>query len=209
VQLNPVAARTRQPITCDSVAESLDLTAVLQAVRDGDLHAADELFQRVYGELHEMASGQRRRWGGNETLNTTALVHEAYIKLVNPEGAAWNDRAHFFAVAAKAMRHILINYAERQVAAKRGGGAVHVQLGETHLVSQDVAEDLLALNEALKSLAAVHERSSCVVECRFFAGFDVAETASTLAISRATVERDWAFARAWLRSELGPPLSAE
>jgi RNA polymerase sigma factor (TIGR02999 family) len=189
--------------------DSLDLTTVLQAVRAGDLRAADELFRRVYGELHRIASGQRRRWGGNETLNTTALVHEAYLKLVNQDVAAWNDRSHFFAVAAKAMRHILINYAERQVAAKRGGGAVHVQLGECDLVSPDAAEDLLALDEALKSLAAVHERSSCVVECRFFGGFDVEETANTLSVSRATVERDWAFARAWLRSELGRPLPVQ
>jgi RNA polymerase sigma factor (TIGR02999 family) len=125
---------------------------------------------------------------------------------VNPDVAAWNDRAHFFAVAAKAMRHILINYAERQVAAKRGGGAVHVPLDEADLVAPEAAEDLLALDAALTALAAVHERSSRVVECRFFGGFDIEETANTLAISPATVSRDWAFASAWLRRELGRPL---
>jgi RNA polymerase sigma factor (TIGR02999 family) len=186
-----------------------DLTGVLKAVGDGDADAADQLFRRVYGELHRIASGQRRRWGGNETLNTTALVHEAYLKLVNPDLAGWKDRAHFFAVAAKAMRHILINYAERQVAAKRGGGAVHVPLGENDLVSPDAAEDLLSLDEALTALAAVHERSSRVVECRFFGGFDIQETADALAVSPATVERDWAFASAWLRREIGGPLPAQ
>jgi RNA polymerase sigma factor (TIGR02999 family) len=186
--------------------DSIDVTAVLQAVRNGDLRGADVLFQRVYGELHQIASGQRRRWGGNETLNTTALVHEAYLKLVNQDIAVWNDRAHFFAVAAKAMRHILINYAERQVAVKRGGGAMHVPLDETDLVSPDAAEDLLSLDAALTALAAVHERSSRVVECRFFGGFDIQETANTLAVSPATVERDWAFASAWLRREMGGPL---
>jgi RNA polymerase sigma factor (TIGR02999 family) len=186
--------------------EHVDLTTVLQAVRGGDHRAADYLFRCVYGELHRIASIQRRRWGGNETINTTALVHEAYLKLVNPDVAAWNDRAHFFAVAAKAMRHILINYAERQVAAKRGGGAVHVPLDEADLVAPEAAEDLLALDAALTALAAVHERSSRVVECRFFGGFDIEETANTLAISPATVSRDWAFASAWLRRELGRPL---
>jgi RNA polymerase sigma factor (TIGR02999 family) len=186
--------------------DPVDLTMVLQAVRDGDHHAADHLFQCVYGELHRIARGQRRRWGGNETMNTTALVHEAYLKLVNQEVAAWKDRAHFFGVAAKAMRHILINYAERQVAVKRGGGAVHVPLDDTVLVAPEAAEDLLALDAALTALAAVHERSSRVVECRFFGGFGIEETAHALAISPATVSRDWAFASAWLRRELGGAL---
>jgi RNA polymerase sigma factor (TIGR02999 family) len=181
----------------------VDVTSVLQAVRSGDARAADALFSAVYGELHQIARGQRFRWGGNETVNTTALVHEAYLKLVKQEEVDWASRAHFFAVAAKAMRHILINYAERQVAAKRGGGAVHVQLGDEELVAPEAAEELLALNEALDRLARVHERSSRVVECRFFGGFGVRETAETLLVSQATVERDWAFASAWLRRALG------
>jgi RNA polymerase sigma factor (TIGR02999 family) len=181
---------------------AVDVTSVLQAVRSGDPRAADELFSLVYGELHGIARSQRCRWGGNETLNTTALVHEAYLKLVRQEDANWESRAHFFAVAAKAMRHILINYAERQVAAKRGGGAVHVPLDEANLVAPEAAEELLALDEALHGLARVHERSSRVVECRFFGGFDIRETAETLAVSPSTVERDWAFASAWLRRAL-------
>jgi RNA polymerase sigma factor (TIGR02999 family) len=181
---------------------ALDVTSVLQAVRRGDTRAADELFSLVYGELHQIAAGQRRRWGGNETLNTTALVHEAYLKLVRHEEADWESRAHFFSVAASAMRHILINYAERQVAAKRGGGAAHVPLGDADVVAAEAAEELLALDEALHGLARVHERSSRVVECRFFGGFGIRETAETLAVSPATVERDWAFASAWLRRAL-------
>jgi RNA polymerase sigma factor (TIGR02999 family) len=180
----------------------VDVTSVLRAARSGDPQAADELFRLVYGELHQIAGGQRRRWGGNETLNTTALVHEAYLKLVRQEEADWESRAHFFAVAAKAMRHILINYAERQVAAKRGGGAVHIPLCDAELATPEASEELLALDRALLELARVHERSSRVVECRFFGGFGIRETAETLAVSQATVERDWAFASAWLRRAL-------
>jgi RNA polymerase sigma factor (TIGR02999 family) len=183
--------------------ESTDLTSILHAVQKGDLRAADELFRRLYGELHQLASRQRGRWGGNDTLNTTALVHEAYLKLVNQDEASWNDRAHFFATAAKAMRHILINYAERHVAAKRGNGATQVPLSDADLVAPEAAEDLLALDEALKRLASAHERSSRVVECRFFGGYGIQETAGMLGVSPATVERDWAFASAWLRRELG------
>jgi RNA polymerase sigma factor (TIGR02999 family) len=187
---------------------SVDVTSVLRAVRDGDPHAADELFSLVYGELHQIASGQRRRWTGNETLNTTALVHEAYLKLVRQEDADWAGRGHFFAVAAKAMRHILINYAERQVAARRGGGAVHVPLDDANLVAPEAAEELLHMDRALSALAGVHERSSRVVECRFFGGFGIRETAETLGVSPATVERDWAFASAWLRRAMGDSAEA-
>jgi RNA polymerase sigma factor (TIGR02999 family) len=182
--------------------QPVDVTRVLQAVRGGDPHAAGELFRAVYDELHRIASGQRRRWDGNETLNTTALVHEAYLKLVRQEEADWESRAHFFAVAARAMRQILINYAERQVAAKRGGGAVHVSLTDGMTMAPEAAEELLALHEALGRLATVHERSSRVVECRFFGGFGIRDTAETLGVSAATVERDWAFASAWLRREM-------
>jgi RNA polymerase sigma factor (TIGR02999 family) len=177
----------------------VDVTAVLKAVSGGDQSAAHELFRVVYEELRRIAAGQRRRWVGDETLNTTALVHEAYIKLVKQDEANWETRAHFFAAAATAMRHILLNYAERQVAAKRGGGAQHVPLDDSHVMASESAEELLQLNRALEKLTVVHARSGRVVECRFFGGFDIRETASTLQVSTATVERDWAFARAWLR----------
>jgi RNA polymerase sigma factor (TIGR02999 family) len=152
--------------------------------------------------VYELVRRLRGRWGGNETLNTTALAHEAYLTLVKQEETDWESRAHFFMVAARAMRHILINYGERRVAAKRGGGAVHVPLDDADLVAPEAAEELLALDEALDGLARVHERSSRVVECRFFGGFCIRETADTLAVSPATVERDWAFASAWLRRAL-------
>ncbi len=183
------------------MATTSDVTAVLQAARNGNPHAADELFKLVYEELRQIASLQRRRWVGNETLNTTALVHEAYLKLVKQE-ANWESRAHFFNVAAKAMRFILINYAERQVAAKRGGGAVHLSLRDADLVAPEAAEQLLVLNEALNQLAGVDERASRVVESRFFGGFSIRETAEALRVSHATVERDWTFASAWLRRAL-------
>jgi RNA polymerase sigma factor (TIGR02999 family) len=184
-----------------------DVTRMLRAAREGDVRAVDELFRIVYDELYGIAGAQRFRWGGDETLNTTALVHEAYLKLVNQKQADWESRAHFFAVAAKAMRHILINYAKRQLAAKRGGGASHLPLSDAQLVAPEAAEELVDLDEALQELASVHERSSQVVECRFFGGMGVAETADTLAVSKATVERDWAFASAWLRNRLDGPLS--
>lgn len=186
--------------------EPVDVTLLLRAVREGDPRAVDELFGLVYRELKQIAGSQRSRWEGNETLNTTALVHEAYLKLVDQEAIDWKGRAHFFAAAAKAMRHILINYAKRQIAAKRGGGAQHVSLGDADLVAPEAAEDLVALDETLNELAAVHERSSRVVECRFFGGFGIQETAEVLQVSPSTVERDWAFASAWLRRKLDRPL---
>lgn len=186
--------------------EPVDVTLLLRAVREGDPRAVDELFGLVYRELKQIAGSQRSRWEGNETLNTTALVHEAYLKLVDQEAIDWKGRAHFFAAAAKAMRHILINYAKRQIAAKRGGGAPHVSLGDADLVAPEAAEDLVALDETLNELATVHERSSRVVECRFFGGFGIQETAEVLQVSPSTVERDWAFASAWLRRKLDGPL---
>lgn len=179
-----------------------NLTEVLQAVRGGDREAVDQLFHAVYHELEQIAHGQRLKWQGHETLNTTALVHEAYLKLVNQHEVEWRDRAHFYAVAATAMRHILINYAERRAAAKRGGGAAHVPLDEANPVPEAGADDLLALNQALDELGRIAERQSRVVECRFFGGLGIRETAEALGVSTATVERDWALASAWLRQTL-------
>jgi RNA polymerase sigma factor (TIGR02999 family) len=183
------------------VSSPSDLTAVLRAVSSGDRGAIDELFQAVYTELQSIAHGQRLRWQGDETLNTTALVHEAYLKLVRQD-VDWQGRAHFYAVAATAMRHILVNYAERRLAAKRGGGIPHVPLDEANPVPAEGAEDLLALNEALEKLGRLNERQSRVVECRFFGGLGIRETAQALGVSPATVERDWALASAWLRRAL-------
>ena len=181
---------------------SHDVTTILRLASEGDARSAEELFSVLYRELCEIAGEARYRWNGNETMNTTALVHETYLKLVKQEETDWEGRAHFFATAAKAMRHVLINYAERQTAAKRGGGAPHTPVDAVELVAPEAAEELLELEEALKDLSEAHERSGRVVELRFFGGFSIRETADVLSISPATVERDWAFASAWLRREL-------
>ena len=184
------------------MACSAHITGVLQAIRSGDSDAVDDLFRAVYDELRRIAHGQRRRWHGDETMDTTALVHEAYLKLVKQDEVDWHDRAHFYAVAATAMRHILTNYAERRLAAKRGGGSPHIPLDEANPISEEGAEDLLALNEALERLGEIDPRQSRVVECRFFAGLGIRETAEALGVSHATIERDWALASAWLRRAL-------
>lgn len=188
-----------------------DVTRILRAARDGDREAIDDLFQGLYDELRNVARRQRRRWEGNHTLNTTALIHEAYLKLVDQERADWRDRAHFYATAATAMRHILVNYAERQQAMKRGGGRTRVPLNEVTQVARgpnpvpaETAEEVLALHGALQRLEKLSERQCRVVECRFFAGLPIPETASALGVSPATVKRDWAAASSWLHRELRP-----
>lgn len=183
------------------------ITGLLQAAQRGDPEALNALFPLVYEELRSLARSQRRRWHGNLTLNATALVHEAYIKLVDPRGTVPASRAHFFAVAASAMRHILCNYARDRQRLKRGGGAEHVPIDETVKalpidVSDDKAADLSALDEALRRLEQVSERQTRIVECRFFAGLSIEETASALGLSPATVKRDWTMARAWLYREI-------
>jgi RNA polymerase sigma-70 factor, ECF subfamily len=165
------------------------------------------LFAAVYAELKSLAQSQRRRWEGDYTLNTTALVHEAYVKLAGAGAVRVENRAHFLALAGRAMRQILVNYAERRRAQKRdASGAVDPDDGANPL-SAAVAEEILELHGALERLARVEERHARVVECRFFAGLQIDETAVALGVSPATVKRDWQFASAWLRRELGgvPP----
>jgi RNA polymerase sigma factor (TIGR02999 family) len=181
---------------------SQDNTERLRLAQQGDRAALDEVFALVYDELHRLAQAQRRRWSGDTTLDTTALVHEVYLKLVDQDGAQWNDRSHFLAVAAKAMRHLLVNYAERRRAAKRGGGAVTVSIDEFNPVAEGVADEVIALHEALDRLARVSERQVGVVEARFYAGLSIEETARALGISPATVKRDWQLASAWLHREI-------
>lgn len=187
------------------------ITGILRAARDGDREAVDGLFRNLYDELRAVARQQRGRWEGDHTLNTTALIHEAYLKLVDQEKADWRDRAHFYATAATAMRHILVNYAERRHAAKRGGGqpqiplsAVADALGGPNPVPAETAAEVLALHDALQRLERMSERQCRVVECRFFAGLPIPETAAALGVSPATVKRDWAAASAWLYRELKP-----
>jgi RNA polymerase sigma factor (TIGR02999 family) len=183
-------------------------TGLLQAVERGDAAASTALFSLVYGELSILAHRQRRRWHGDITLDTTALVHEVYLKLAGQTQPASSSRAHFFAIAAKAMRHILCNYARDRGRKKRGGGVRHLRLepGRELAVqlqlSDDETERLTALDEALRALACIAERQARVVECRFFGGMSLEDTATALGISPRTVQRDWIFARAWLRREM-------
>lgn len=184
-----------------------DVTELLRAMRAGDADALGALVALVYDELHELARVQRRRWHGNPTLNATAIVNEAYVKLVAQGGRVPESRAHFFAAAAKAMRHILCNYARDRRRLKRGAGienapiedAVNVSLLD---LSDEQQDELYALSEAILRLEAVNRRQSEVVECRFFGGMTVEATASALGLSVATVKRDWAVARAWLYREI-------
>jgi RNA polymerase sigma factor (TIGR02999 family) len=194
-----------------------DVTRLLNAARTGNKEAVDELFAAVYDRLHVLAGAQRNRWDGDFTLNTTALVHEAYVKMVKQPEADWKDRAHFFSAAARAMRHVLVNYAERRQAAKRGGGQERVSLevaqpaSEFNPVPIEAAEEVLTLHNALTRLESVNERQSRVVELRFFSGMRAKETAEVLGVSVATIKRDWGHASAWLRREMqhepGGPVS--
>jgi len=180
-----------------------DITGLLRELSRGRAEVLDRLMPIVYGELRRIAHAQLRGERPGHTLNTTALVHEAYLKLTNLRQVEWRDRAHFFAMAARLMRRILIDYARARQREKRGGDAVHVPLAE----AQDIplgraADDLLALDEALARLETQSERQCRVVGCRCFAGMTVEETAAALGISVATVKRDWTFSRAWLNRGL-------
>lgn len=178
------------------------ITRLLAEAGSGGPEGMNRLLDAVYDHLRGLARGQRRRLADRSLLATTELVHEAYLKLF-PAGTEWADRGHFFATAARAMRQILINAAEAKRAAKRGGGHPHVELADGDLVADGAVEDLLALDQALRRLEQRSERQARVVECRFFAGLEVEETAAALDVSPATVKRDWRLARAWLFRELG------
>jgi RNA polymerase sigma factor (TIGR02999 family) len=187
-------------------------TRLIARVREGDAEARDRLFTLVYDELSVLARAQRRRWEGNHTLNTTVLVHESYLRLVGQEAPEWQDRAHFLAVASRAMRHILIDYARRRSAQKRPGSAQRLSLHEIESslagTNPDEARDeaLLALDRSLERLADWSERQSRIVECRFFGGMTIDQTAEALSISAATVKRGWAAAQAWLYRDLSEAL---
>lgn len=180
------------------------VTDLLLAARGGDRGALGQLFPVVYDVLHRLAHRKLAGERPGHTLSTTGLVHEAYLKLVRLDRISWQGRAHFLAIAAQSMRNILVNYALERKALKRGGGAGGVSLSGVAVAVDSAPTDVLSLHEALKRLEALDARQSRVVECRFFAGMSVEETAEALGISPASVKRDWAVARAWLNRELGP-----
>lgn len=178
------------------------LTQLLIKWGDGDQQALDLLMPLVYSELHRLARGYLRRERINHTLQPTALVNEAYLRLIDQQCAAWNSRAHFFGIAAQMMRRILVDHARLHQAAKRGDGDYKLSLDQADQVINQQAVDLLALDEALDRLAAFSTQQCRIVELRFFGGLTIEETAAALGVSHATIERDWSVARAWLRREL-------
>ena len=179
-----------------------EITALLQAHAAGDAGALERLLPRVYDELRGIARNRLRRERPDHTLATTELVHEAFLKLMPFDRVDWRGRAHFFAVASRAMRNVLVEYAERRNALKRGGGAVAFTLDEHDGATEQPVDELIALSDALRRLEQMDARQARVVECRYFGGLSLDETAAALNISPATVSRDWTFARAWLHREL-------
>ena len=176
-----------------------DVTRLLESLSGGDRGALDALFPLVYSELRRLARGQLSRERPGHTLDSVALVNEAYLKLVDQDNVCWQNRAHFFAVSARAMRAILVDHARARNAAKRGGGRAAVPLDDVaDLLSDEQAEHLEQLDEALTRLAAVNEEASRAVECLYFAGLTLEESAEALGLSVATVRRRWSFAKAWL-----------
>jgi RNA polymerase sigma factor (TIGR02999 family) len=179
-----------------------EVTQLLRAWGRGDRAALDRLVPIVYRELRRLARHYMRGERGGHTLQTTALVNEAYLRLIDHTNIDWQNRAHFFGVAAQAMRRVLVDHARRRGYAKRGGGAVQVPLEEGALVAEERAEEVLAVNEALDRLEALDARKARVVELRFFGGLNNDEAAEVLGISEITVRREWQIAKAWLLREL-------
>jgi len=186
-------------------AECSETTQLLRAWANGDRGALEQLTPRVYSELRRIAGHFMKDERPGRTIQTTALVHEAYLKLIDVTNVDWQHRAHFFAVSAQIMRHILLDQARRRVAAKRGGAAPRVNLDEVPDIGSGRARELIALDDGLNALAKVDPRKARVIELRFFAGLSVEETAEVLKVSSDTVNRDWRLARAWLLAELGDP----
>jgi len=179
-----------------------EVTGMLQAWSEGDQAALEKLMPLVYAELHRLAKRYMGREHAGHTLQTSALVNEAYLRLVDARGVHWQNRTHFFAVSAQIMRRILVDFARAKQNLKRGGGARQVTLDEGLVVSPERGADLLALDEALKGLAVLNSRQAQVVELRYFGGLNEEEVAEVLKVSSRTVRNDWSLARAWLYREL-------
>jgi RNA polymerase sigma-70 factor (ECF subfamily) len=186
----------------ESANTSPDITQLLVAWGGGDLAAMEQLSVLLQQELHRVASRHLAAERRGHILQTTALVNEAYLKLIDWKNVRWQNRAQFFAMASQVMRHILVDYARAQHRDKRGGGAVHVSLAQAAGVPLESSGDFLALDEALQTLESFAPRQARIVELRFFAGLSLEETAEVLGVSVGTVRRDWSLARAWLYSEL-------
>jgi RNA polymerase sigma factor (TIGR02999 family) len=185
------------------VSSSHQVTQLLSDWSRGDPKAREELMPLVYGELRRLAQSYLRRERSDHTLQATALVHEAYLRLVEQNDVQWNNRGHFFAITAQAMRRILVDHARGHQAAKRGGEGEKIPIEDAFALSNDRPDAFLALDESLRRLAEVDSRQEQIVELRVFAGMSVDEIAGVLKISTATVKRDWTMAKAWLSLELG------
>ena len=180
-----------------------DITQMLQRIRKGDKQAESRLISLVYGELHAMAAKLMRREKADHILQPTALVNEAYIRLLAQRETDWQNRAHFFCVASQVMRHILVDYARQRLSGRRGGGMVSVTINETLVVSNSRLEELLVIEDALQDLETEDPRVARVVVFRFFGGLSAEEIAEVMQLSPRTVQRDWQYGRAWLKRKLG------
>jgi len=188
---------------------SSDVTLLLQRLSAGDQDALSQLIPLVYDELHRLAAFHLQHERADHTLQTTALVHEAYLRLLDQKDAQWKNRGHFLAVAAQAMRRVLVDYSRRRQAVKRGSSLPKISLDEAIAISNETAQELLVIDELLNRFASIDSQASRVVELRFFGGLTVEETAEVMGISPATVKREWSVARAWLVRELGSSSFAE
>ncbi len=183
-------------------AESTEITRYLQDWRNGNASALDEILPLVYDELRRIARRYRSKERGEHTLQTTEIINEAYLKLLNQKENDWQDRAHFFAVASRVMRNLLVDYARTKNYQKRGNGAEKISFEDVEIFTLEPDEKILALDEALKKLAKFDERKSKLVELRYFGGLSALETAEVLGVSEITVKREWLKAKAWLYNEL-------
>ena len=179
------------------------VTEVLAELKKGAAGAEEELFDVVYSELHRLAAAQMRRQPSGHTLQPTALVNEAYLRLMGAPDPSWNDRAHFLTAAARAMRSILVDFARRRGAQKRGGGQKKITLDEKAHAGRQTTEEIIAVHEALKKLEEIDAQGARIVELRFFGGLTVEEAAKVLGVSEPTVYRSWEHARSWLFREMG------
>ena len=182
---------------------STRVTLLLRRLSGGDQDALTELMPLMYGELHSLASSYLRRERPDHTLQTTALVHEAYLRLVNQNDAQWNERGHFLAVAAQIMRRILVDHARRRKSDKRGGPVAKLPLEEALVVVNGQSEEIMMLDDLLSRLAKIDAKEAQIVELRFFGGLSVEETAAAIGVSPTTVKREWSVARKWLAREMG------